>query len=286
MIWYWTGLLLILHVYLWGLGLTLLILPRRWRPFWPAFCAPAGLALQSAVVWIGAHTSLPGTDSYARVSLVVPVGVLAAAVARYRPAGVWRLMAALRRWWAVVLIMAFSLTLQAYPFTRPPRVLTSIAMTSCDAADYAAGARVLKEFSRDDRTGFLGTPEPVRQLAVDNFFDFWLYINHFSPSAIIALDASMFGRQPYEFVTLMGVVLLTLHLPGVFWLARSAFRFGPVGGLAVTGIYGVSPALFYAMYQVALGQLLAAPAVALLRGRDCKRIGRRGRGGAVGYIAA
>ncbi len=74
----------------------------------------------------------------------------------------------------------------------------------------------------------------------------------------------MFGRQPYELATLLGVVFLTLHLPGVFWLARSAFRFGAWASLAVTAVYGFSPALFYAMYQVSLGQLLAAPAVALL----------------------
>ena len=264
MIWYWVGLLLVLHVYLWGLGLTLLILPRRWRQFWPAFCAPVGLALQSAVVWVGAHTSLSGTDHYARASLVLPVGLFLAAVVVYRPAGTWRLARGLRRWWAVAVIMVFSLALQTYPFTRPPHVLTAVALTSCDAADYAAGARVFEEFSHADRTGYLGVKEPVRQLAVDNFYDFWLCINHFSPSALIALDASLFGLPAYELVTLMGVVLLTLHLPGVFWLARSAFRFGQMGSLAVTGLYGVSPALFYAMYQVALGQLLAAPAVAML----------------------
>ena len=264
MIWYVMGFVLVLHVYLWGWGLTLLVLPRRWRRFWPAFCAPVGLALQSAVVWAGTHTALRGTDGYARVTLALPVALALAAVGVHRPAGAWRLLAQLRRWWAVALVMAFSLMLQAYPFTRPPHELTSIAMTSCDAADYAAGARVFEEFSRGDRTGYLGVVEPVRQLAVDNFYDFWLRINHFSPSALVALDASLFHQPPFRLVTLMGVVLLTLNLPGVFWLARSAFRFGPVGGLGVTLLYGVSPALFYAMYQVALGQLLAAPAIALL----------------------
>ncbi len=264
MIWYWMGLALVLHVYLWGLGLTWLILPGRWRRFWPAFCAPVGLGLQSAVVWVGTHTSLPGTDHYARASLVLPMGLFVAATAVHRPAGTWRLLVQLRRWWAVAAIMVGSLTLQTYPFTRPPHVLTAIAMTSCDAADYAAGARVFEEFSRADHTGYLGVKEPVRQLAVDNFYDFWLRINHFSPSALVALDASLLKLPPYQMVTLMGVVLLTLHLPGVFWLARSAFRFGELGSLAVTALYAVSPALFYAMYQVALGQLLAAPAVALL----------------------
>ncbi len=52
----------------WGLGLTLLILPGRWRRFWPAWVGPVGLTLQSTVVWAGAHTTLAGTDVYALVS--------------------------------------------------------------------------------------------------------------------------------------------------------------------------------------------------------------------------
>ena len=264
MIWYMAGLLLILHAYFWGWGLTLCILPGRWRRFWPAFCGPVGLGVQSAVVWAGTHTALAGTDRYARASLVLPAGLMLAVIAARGPRGAWKLFAELRRWWAVGVVMAVSLTLQTYPFTRPPRVLTSIAMTSCDAADYAAGARVFKEFAHGDRTGFLGAAEPVAQLGVDNFFDFWLRINHFSPSALIALDASMFRWQPHELTTLMGVVLLTIQLPGVFWLARSAFGFGAVGSLAVAMIYGVSPSILYAVYQVALGQLMAASAVTML----------------------
>ena len=265
MIWYEAGFVWIVQILFWGLGLTLLCTPARWRRFWPAFCGPAGLALQSLVVWIGTHTLLPGTDSYAAATLAIPAGLLAAAWwRRRRRGGVGPLLAGAWRWWAVVLLMAASLTLQCYPFTKPPGRLTSISIGSCDAADYAAGARVFKEFARGDRTGFLGDPGIARTLPVDNFFDFWLRINHFSPSAVIALNASLCGRQPYELTSLFGVVLLTLHLPGLCWLARSAFRFGQAGALAVTAIYGCSPIVFYAVYQTALGQLMAAPAVALL----------------------
>lgn len=264
MIWYGMGVLLILHAFLWGWGMTLLILPGRWRRFWPAFCAPVGLALQSALVWAATHTSLPGTDSYARASLVLPVALAVAALIVRGPADAGRLLAQLRRWWMLALVMACSLTLQTYPFTKPPAMLTSIAMTSCDAADYAVGARVLKEFAHGERTGYLGVAEPAGQLGVNNFYDFWLRINHFSPSALIAQNASVFNRPPYELVTLFGIVLVTLQLPGVFWLARSGFRFGQLASLAVTFIYGVSPSVLYAVYQVALGQLLAAPAIALL----------------------
>ncbi len=265
MTWHVAGLVWIVQIFFWGFGLTLLIMPRRWRRFWPAFCAPVGLALQSLVVWVGTHTPLPGTDSYAFAALVIPVGLALAAWRQERGrGGIWRRFTGARRWWPVAVVMAASLSLQAYPFTKPPGVLTSAAIGSCDAADYAAGARVFKEFSRHDRSGFLGNTDLAGALPVDGFYDFWLRLNHFSPSAFIALHASLCGRQPYELTSLLGIVLLTLGLPGVFWLARSAFRFGPAGSLAVTSTYAFSPIVFYAVYQTALGQLMAAQAVALL----------------------
>ena len=264
MIWYWTGLLIILQIGFWGIGLTLLILPAPWRRFWPAFCAPAGLGLQSGVVWAAAHTALRGTDSYAFASLVVPAGLLGAAIWRCgaRRTGVLLLNA--RNWWAVVLIMAGSFTLQTYPFTKTPGVLTSVALGSCDVADYAAGARVFKEFSSTDRSGFIGLKEVVRLLSVDNFYDFWLRLNHFTPSALIALNCSLLHLRPYQLASLLAIVLLTLTLPSVCWLARSLFRFGRFGSVVITLVYGFSPILFYTVCQDALGQLLAAPAVALL----------------------
>jgi hypothetical protein len=263
-IWYRTGLWLMLQICFWGLGLAWWILPPRWRRFWPAFCAPAGLGLQSAVVWAGAHTTLRGTDSYAFASLLLPAALLAASVWRLglRPAGA--LLLHLRRWWAVCLIMTGSFVWQIYPFTKPPGVLTAVALGSCDAADYAAGARVFKEFSSADRSGFLGLTEVVRILSVDNFYDFWLRLNHFTPSALIALDASLFGLRAYQLTSLLAVVLLVLSLPSVFWLARSGFRFGRLGSVVICLIYAFSPILFYTVCQDSLGQLLAAPAVVLL----------------------
>ena len=160
--------------------------------------------------------------------------------------------------------MAVTFCLVVYPFTRPPGWLTSTAIGSCDAADYAAGARVFKEFASGDRSGFLGLTEVVQILSVTNFYDFWLRLNHFTPSALIALNGSLLGCPPHELASLLGVVLLTLNLPMVWWLARSAFGLRGWGATLVAVLYGLNPILLYAVYQTALGQLLAAPAVALL----------------------
>ena len=275
--WFIAGLVMLLQAGFWGLGLTLLLLPGRWRRCWPAWVGPVGLTLQSAIVWAGAHTPLAGTDAYALLSALAPAGLLAAA---FRREGVRRTCARLsaaRRWWVLGPILALSLAIQTAPFTKPPGTLTVISLGSCDAADYAAGARVFKEFSPQDRSGFLGQPEQVRGLSVDNFYEFWLRINHFTPSALLALDASLLRRQPYELTSLLGIVLVLLQLPVVFWLARSLFRFRPAAAAFVTLLYGCNPVVLYAVSQVALGQLLAAPAVALIlwTGFQADRAARR-----------
>ncbi len=264
MIWYLTGLLLALEIGFWGIGLTLLLLPARLRRFWPAFCAPAGLGLQSAVVWAGAHTAARGTDHYGFACLLLPLALFGAAWVKLGPARLGSAVAAARKWWTLAPVMALAFALQIYPFTKPPAVLTAEALGSCDAADYATGARVFKEFSSRDRSGFMGLTEVVRLLSIDNFFDFWLRLNHFTPSALIALNATLLDRQPYELTSLLAAVLAVIGLPTVFWLLRSGFRFGRAASLLLTAICAFSPIGCYVIYQDALGQLLAMPAVALL----------------------
>lgn len=257
---------LLLHFLFWGVGLALLITPRRWRSGWPALCAPAALALQSAVVWFGAHSPLEGTREYGLASAVIPILLLAA--------GLWRAVAVQKRslgrelkaWQGVGFLMAVTLNGLLIPFAAASKTLTSSSLGSCDAADYAAGARVLLEFAHSDRTGFLGLTEVVRLHSVDNFFDHWLRLNHFTPSALVALNASICDAQPYELISVMTAVFVALSLPTVYWLARYTFGYRAWASAWVAAIYGLSPLLWYAVYHVAMSQILAAIAIALLTG--------------------
>lgn len=257
---------LLLHFLFWGAGLALLSTPRRWRVGWPALCAPFGLALQSAVVWFGALTPLPGTQVYGKWSLLIPIVLLFA--------GCWRavrverrsLWVELREWQSVGLLMAVILNVLLIPFASASKVLTSASLGSCDAADYAAGARTLLEFARWDRTGFMGLTEVVQLHSVDNFFDHWIRLNHFTPSALVALNAAIFSYQPYEIISVTTAVFVALSLPTVFWLARSTFRYSPLASFWIATVYGLSPLLWYAAYHVAMSQLLAAMAIAVVNG--------------------
>ncbi len=253
---------LLLHTFFWGAGLAWLTLPRAWQRWWWAFAPGFGLALQSSVVWAGAHTPLAGTQVYAWPSELIPVVLLGLA---------WRRAGNLRRflgaWRGAIGVAGLVLAagwLLLSPMATASRRPTSLSLGSCDAADYAAGARVMQEFSRDDRTGFLGLPEVTRVRSTDYFFDFWLRLNHFTPSALIAHNGVILGSKPHELTSVTGVALALLNVPLMLFLARVALglRGGPL--LVLTGLLAFSPLQTYAVDQTALGQLLAAQGIMLL----------------------
>lgn len=252
---------LLLHVFFWGAGLAVLAMPRPWQRYWPVLACPAGLALQSLVVWIGAYANLPGTNSYAWWSEALPVVLLIVAAWRRDVMTLWL---DLNRLGALWLMMAVSLCALVLPLARASRGLTTMSLGSCDAADYAGGARVLMEFARADRTGFLGLTEVVRVMSVDNFFDYWLRLNHFAPSALIAFNGTVLDCLPHELTSLMTVGLLVTSLPVVFWTARAAMGYSGSMSMWLAGLYGFGPITWYAVFHVAMGQLLAAQAIALL----------------------
>jgi len=257
MLYYLTAAGLIAHTFFWGLGLAWLALPREWRRWGWLFAPAFGWALQSAVVWVGAHTALAGTAMYARTSELLPLALLVLAIGRGRARR-------FRGWAGVLGVAVVAGWLLLSPLATPGRGLTSSSLGSCDQADYAAGARVFQEFSRNDRTGFLGLPEVTKVRSADYFFDFWLRLNHFTPSALLAHNAAVFGVEAYRLVSVTGAVLVLLNLPILFFLARVLVGVrGPwLAGLGA--LYAMSPLNAYAVHHGALGQLYAAQGIALL----------------------
>jgi hypothetical protein len=263
MAFYVAGFGLLLHILFWGAGLALLVVPRISRSAWVACAGLLGVALQSAVVWIGVHTPLPGAKAYATWSLAIPVLLLIG--------GLWKSRGERRKQWqeiyawrGVALMMCLVLVLLLAPFGSASQRLTTASLGSCDAADYAAGARVMLEFARDDRSGFMGLTEVVRVHSVDNFFDYWTRLNHFTPSAVLALNAAILRCEPHELVSVCTAVFAVLGLPVVYWLARATFRYRSSQCFWIVAVYGFSPLVWYAVYHVAMSQLLVAGAIAVL----------------------
>lgn len=252
---------LLLHVWLWGAGLAIVAMPWRWRRFWPVLVFPAGFALQSAIVWFGAWANLPGTQSYALWTEPLPLVLIAFGLRRRGWRGCW---ADLSRFGVLGAIVVGGLALLVLPLALASRGLTTISLGSNDAADYAAGARVLLEFAHSDRMGFLGLTEVVRLHSVDNFFDHWLRLNHFTPSALMAFNGAVLDCAPHEIVGLMTSVMLVGTLPLVFWVARAIVGYSGGASLVMAALYGLSPVTWYAVAHVSPGQMLAAQAIALI----------------------
>jgi hypothetical protein len=252
---------LLLHVLFSGAGVAMLVVPRPWRRFWPVLVFPAGVALQSAVVWAGAHLGLRGTLAYGWWSELIPLALLVAGV---RMRGWQAVLTDVNRFGVVWAAVGGCLLLLTLPVAIASRGLTTLSLGSCDAADYAAGARVLMEFARTDRIGFLGLTEVVQVHSVDNFFDYWLRLNHFTPSALMALNGAVLDCRPHEIATLMTAVLLAGALPVVFWMSRAVVGYSGGVSVIVAGLFGISPIAWYAVAHVSPGQLIAAEAVSLL----------------------
>lgn len=255
------ALALLLHVFFWGAGAAMLVVPRPWRRFWPVLIVPAGLALQSAVVWAGAHAGFRGTLTYAYWSELIPATLLLLGV---KLRGMRPVVTDFNRFGVVWAAVGGCLVLLVLPVAIASRGLTTLSLGSCDAADYAAGARVLMEFARTDREGFIGLTDVVGVHSVDNFFDYWIRLNHFTPSALIALNGAVLDCAPDELATLMTMVLLAGTLPIVFWMARAVVGYSGGVSLIIAGLYGISPIPWYAVAHVSPGQLIAAQAVGLL----------------------
>ncbi len=255
------GFALLFHVLFWGAGVAALAMPRPWRHFWPVLAFPLGVALQSATVWAGASVGYEGTNAYARASECVPIAFALTAVWRLGWRACWT---DISRFGLVWLMMGSLLLLLIVPLAIASRGLTTISLGSCDAADYAAGARVLQEFANWDRSGFLGLTEVVSVQSVDNFFDYWIRLNHFTPSALIAFNGSVLDCAPHELVSLFSMVLLAGSLPVVFLVARAVLGYSGTASLGVTLLYGVNPITWYAVAHVAPGQAIAAQAIACI----------------------
>lgn len=265
MIYYIIAAALVAHTVFWGIGLSWLAVPRAWQRWWWVFAPGFGIALQSAVVWLGAHTPLAGTNAYAMVSEILPAALLVVAVRRQDSSRIRSWLAAgwSGRGWLLLACLAGWLLL--WPMAqRGSWTLTSSSLGSCDHADYAAGARVLQEFSKDDRGGFLGQTEVTRVGTAETFFDFWLRLNHFTPSALLAHHGAVFELQFHQLVSVSGVVLVLLNGALVVMLGRLVVGLRGAAALAPAAIYLFSPLGAYAVHHGALGQLYAAHGIALL----------------------
>lgn len=257
---------LVLHAFFWGAGLAWLAVPRPWRRWWWLFAPALGASLQTAVVWAGAHAALPGARSYAWWAELVPLALLGLALVRVRggAAGMFRSLRTAGGAAGLAVAMGVAGWFLLSPMAQASRGLTTTSLGSTDQANLAAGARVLQEFARDDRIGFLDQPEVTEVLGVKSFHDYWLKLGSFVPAALIAHNGALFGVEPRRMVSVLGVTLVLVQLPLVFFLARALMGLRGLLAAGLAGVIGLSPLVAYAVHHGGLGPLGAAAGIMLV----------------------
>lgn len=247
-----------------GAPVACLVLPRRWRMHWPAVAPLSGAALVSLVAWTAIAFGDRLTPGWVW-SVVLVAGVAGAVVlGRDRGRAVRRVLGGFVRHLLVTVLALAVLYSLAEPLVGARLGLTTVSLGSCDAPDYAAGATLMRDVDPDDLSGFNGQTETVSLRSVDTFYGHWLRLNHFAPAALLAWFSVLFDLPIFKLVTSLGVALHASAVPAVFWLARAALRLGPAPSLAVAASWGLSAPAVYGVAQVALGQIMVVPAVAVL----------------------
>jgi hypothetical protein len=257
-----TALAMVAVIFGLGAPAALLLLPRRWRMHWPVVAPLAGVALVSLVTWIGVSTGQRVTATWVWLTVaVVPVPIL---VVSDRRRLLPLVIGGLRRHVGVLGLAVLALLAIARPLVLARLGLTSVSFGSCDAADYAGGAALLRDIEPDDLSGFNGQTETVALRSVDTFYGHWMRINHFAPAAMLAWFSVLFGLPLFKLVTALGIALHAAAVPAVFWVARAGLRLGSPAALAVAAGWACSAPAIYGVAQTALGQVMVVPAVAVL----------------------
>ena len=247
-----------------GAPWAMLILPQRWRMHWPVVAPLAGVALVSLVAWVGAMAGVRMSLGWAWSGIGAALVAAVVVVVRER-ARLARLVASVWMRHAGVLALALVALLSiARPLTEARLGLTTVSLGSCDAADYAAGAALLRDVRPDDSSGFNGQTETVALRSVTTFYGHWLRLNHFAPAALLAWFSVLFGLPLFKLTTALGIALHAAAVPAVFWVARAGLRLGAIGAWAVAASWACSAPAVYGVAQTALGQIMTVPAVALL----------------------
>ncbi len=244
--------------FLLGIAFTLWISPRFLRPHAWALAPWVGYCWVAVVGWYGYRLELPGTRSYVGWFLVPPAlaGIAWWVTARVRkqPRTFVLSEVAAPLVAGILIFVAVSL-----PFLAPAEGLTVYSLVNADAADTDSLAAFLAGFSRSDGQGFLGQHSHYLRWLADTFV--------FGGPMSIAMAAAVI---PFETWQLQHVSIHAFFVFGallLYLLARDLLRFTRAGALAVMALYGLSPVMYFTMYQTYQAQTIAmglALAVALV----------------------
>jgi len=241
-------LIILIYVYS-GLGLTLLLCPAALRRY-VLFLSPLiGYCYLTLVGWWCYRFNLAGTDAYALALMVPPFLFLFYALFRNRKQSdpdsnrVFHpeLITPL-----VIGILTFLMI--SVPLLTRTKELTAVSLGNNDIASYSAVARFVKGFARSDETGYMGQGGPIKWLAEETVF-----------GAVFAsaFASSLVSLETYQVQNITLHVFFLFSLLVLYVSARKIFQYSHYGANGITALYGLSPIIYYTVYQGFEAQIIA-----------------------------
>ena len=272
--------LALLQVWLWillGLSATVWLLPAGWRRFQWTLSVPLGVSLQMGSGWLllAAGWNIEQAAYWVHALAFVP---LAAALGWRRTRRRLVHTASASESWATLGVVFIAVILAISPLEAGPmRGLATLSLGSCDAPDYAFGARLFLEKGNHLHHGFWVQQE-VHELGEMNLWSYWTRLNHFGPAACFAFTSALFRLPIWSVETVVSGVWAAAGAGLCVTIARSVFRLKLTPAVLIGLLYSVSPLPLYAVYHLAAGQLvgtlgmsgmvLLASAIPLARARS------------------
>lgn len=236
----------ILYVYL-GIGLVLLVTPKQLRRY-SLFLSPlVGYCYCTLLGWYFYRFNFAGTDAYAWAILLPPNIFLYFAYRQIKLQSDELKQIFEKGLLGPLVIGIISFLIISYPFMSSSNGVTAMSLFNNDIIAYSSTGECLKECARLDTQGVFG------QWGFRIWADEQVFGAFFAP----AFSSSLLGLETYQVQNMICVIFFVFSVLLVYILARELFRYKYVPALAIAALFGLSPIMFYTIYNGFLSQVIA-----------------------------
>jgi hypothetical protein len=238
----------VLVLYVFGLGLTLWLLPERLQKYVLIIAPSVGFAYLSLAAWHVYYFGGKLGVSTAAFLLLLALVPLVLFVFTNGFSATWR---ALRFWPAVVALVCAtaSFIFLSWPLLANHWGLTTISLGNPDVTHYAAMTRFVSEFGRFSKEGLVG------QLEGGTHFLRLADCTYFGVCALSALEGAIFGLMPHQNTTLCIFVLLACFAAAAFLVSYETFQLPAIASWLAVVFIGFHPLLLFVAAHGFFGQI-------------------------------
>jgi hypothetical protein len=237
----------VLVLYVFGLGLTLWLLPDRLQKYVLIIAPSVGFAYLSLAAWHVYYFGGKLGVSTAAFLLLLALVPLVLFVLTNGFSAIWR---ALRFWPGVVALVCAtaSFIFLSWPLLANPWGLTTISLGNLDVTHYAAMTRFVSEFGRFSNEGFVGQLQGGTHFVRHGDTYFGVY-------ALSALEGAIFGLMPHQNTTLCIFILLAYSGAVVFLISYESFQLPALASCVSVIWLGLHPVMHFVAAHGFFGQL-------------------------------